>query len=141
LLECSSGTYVRTLAQDFGRFLGSLGYVRELQRVGSGSFSLDRALPLATVFQSLQAGTPMHELSCAVPFDGLMAGLPHAELSTHELGALLHGRYAAIQRVAHRISWGQGDYAALFYRERLRGVVRLEEQTLRVENVFRSESP
>lgn len=143
-LECSSGTYVRTLAQDFGRFLGSLGYVRELSRVGSGSFSLDRALPLAQILSRLQEGVPMSQLSCSVPFDGLMAGLPHTELSTQELGALLHGRYGAIQRVAHRISWGQADYAALFYRERLRGVVRLDtdgEQTLRVENVFRFGSP
>lgn len=44
-LECSSGTYVRTLAQDFGRFLGSLGYLRELCRVASGPFKLERALP------------------------------------------------------------------------------------------------
>ena len=37
-VECSSGTYVRTLAQDLGRLLGGGAHVRRLRRVSVGRF-------------------------------------------------------------------------------------------------------
>src|SRR4051812_5939989 len=36
-LSCSTGTYVRTLAQDYGKMLGSLALLESLRRVASGS--------------------------------------------------------------------------------------------------------
>jgi tRNA pseudouridine55 synthase len=38
-VTCSSGTYVRTLAADLGRFLGGGAHLRDLRRVSCGSFS------------------------------------------------------------------------------------------------------
>jgi len=43
-LHCGKGFYVRSLARDLARALGTLGYVKELRRTASGSFSLDSAL-------------------------------------------------------------------------------------------------
>ena len=37
-VECSSGTYIRTLAADLGTALGGGGHVRDLRRVAVGSF-------------------------------------------------------------------------------------------------------
>lgn len=48
-LECSQGTYVRTLAEDLGARLGSAAYLSRLRRTGIGSFSSARALPLAAL--------------------------------------------------------------------------------------------
>ena len=42
-VECSSGTYVRTLAADLGRLLGGGGHLRRLRRVAVGAFSIDEA--------------------------------------------------------------------------------------------------
>lgn len=42
-VECSSGTYVRTLADDLGRLLGGGSHLRDLRRVASGSFTEDEA--------------------------------------------------------------------------------------------------
>jgi tRNA pseudouridine55 synthase len=38
-VECSSGTYVRTLADDLGRLLGGGAHLRELRRTAIGSFT------------------------------------------------------------------------------------------------------
>lgn len=38
-VQCSSGTYVRTLAQDLGHALGGGGHLRNLRRTAIGSFS------------------------------------------------------------------------------------------------------
>jgi tRNA pseudouridine55 synthase len=44
-VECSSGTYVRTLAADLGRLLGGGAHLRALRRVASGSFTEAEARP------------------------------------------------------------------------------------------------
>ncbi len=39
-VRCSKGTYIRSLAEDIGRALGSLAHLISLRRLGSGRFSL-----------------------------------------------------------------------------------------------------
>jgi tRNA pseudouridine55 synthase len=41
---CSTGTYIRSLANDFGAFLGCGGYLQELRRTKIGNFSAADAL-------------------------------------------------------------------------------------------------
>lgn len=48
-VECSSGTYVRTLAADLGHALGGGAHLRELRRTAIGSFTLDEAHRLENV--------------------------------------------------------------------------------------------
>lgn len=45
-IHCSSGTYIRSLARDLGKSLGTLGLVAELRRTAIGPFSVSEALPL-----------------------------------------------------------------------------------------------
>lgn len=41
---CSTGTYIRSLANDFGAALGCGGYLQELRRTKIGAYSVDNAL-------------------------------------------------------------------------------------------------
>ena len=43
-VKCSSGTYIRKLAADLGRELGSVSHLRSLRRLASGSFEVQNAL-------------------------------------------------------------------------------------------------
>lgn len=43
-VQCSSGTYVRSLARDIAVSLGTVGYAGMVRRVAAGSFSLDDAV-------------------------------------------------------------------------------------------------
>lgn len=45
-VQCSKGTYIRTLAKDFGDVLGCGAYLTELRRTKSGEYSVDEALSL-----------------------------------------------------------------------------------------------
>ncbi len=47
-VDCSSGTYIRTLADDLGRLLGGGAHLRNLRRVSVGRFTLDQAGPMET---------------------------------------------------------------------------------------------
>jgi len=51
LVKCSKGTYVRTLAVDIAQELGSLCYVKDLRRIKSGFFSIDRTITLEKLIQ------------------------------------------------------------------------------------------
>ncbi|MXV39199.1 tRNA pseudouridine(55) synthase TruB [Flavobacteriaceae bacterium Ap0902] len=42
-VKCSKGTYIRSLANDFGKALGSGGYLTSLRRTHSGEFSIEMA--------------------------------------------------------------------------------------------------
>lgn len=48
-VECSSGTYVRSLAADVGAALGGGAHLRSLRRTAIGSFMADHAVPLDRV--------------------------------------------------------------------------------------------
>lgn len=45
-ISCSSGTYIRSLANDIGEKLNCGGYIEELKRTRIGNFSLENAVPL-----------------------------------------------------------------------------------------------
>jgi len=49
LVECSSGTYVRSLAADLGAALGGPAHLAGLRRLRVGSFTVDEARPLDRV--------------------------------------------------------------------------------------------
>jgi tRNA pseudouridine55 synthase len=48
-VTCSSGTYIRSLAADLGTALGGGAHLRNLERLAVGTFTLDEALPLASL--------------------------------------------------------------------------------------------
>ncbi|MEE2694265.1 MAG: tRNA pseudouridine(55) synthase TruB [Pseudomonadota bacterium] len=48
-LRCGKGVYVRSIARDLGKVLGTEGYVVELRRLGVGTFDLEAAISLAQV--------------------------------------------------------------------------------------------
>jgi len=45
-IECSKGTYVRSLIDDLGRALGCGAHLTDLRRTRSGTFGLEHAVPL-----------------------------------------------------------------------------------------------
>jgi tRNA pseudouridine55 synthase len=58
-VECSSGTYVRSLAADLGTALGGGAHLRNLRRTRVGAFTLADAVPIAAV--STESVRPMTE--------------------------------------------------------------------------------
>jgi tRNA pseudouridine55 synthase len=51
-VDCSKGTYVRSLANDLGSSLKCFGFLSGLRRIQSGSFSIDQAICLEKLKQN-----------------------------------------------------------------------------------------
>ncbi len=63
LVNCSAGTYIRSLAEDVGEVLGFGAHIEDLRRTRSGPFDLEHSIPLQAVASSWEeAFVPMQEL-------------------------------------------------------------------------------
>jgi tRNA pseudouridine55 synthase len=51
LIDCSKGTYIRSLAHDIGQTLGCGAHLKALSRTRSGSFALEECIPQAHLNQ------------------------------------------------------------------------------------------
>lgn len=54
-ITCSKGTYIRSIAYDFGRLLNSGGTLIALRRIKSGDFSIENALSPEEIIHRIQA--------------------------------------------------------------------------------------
>ena len=90
-VQCSAGTYIRTLAQDIGDALGCGAHLTELTRTEAGGFKLEQAHSLVAL-ETLDA-KQRHAL--LQPADCLVAHLPAVQLDAADATALCQGRSVA----------------------------------------------
>jgi len=111
-VECSSGTYVRTLAADLGTALGGGAHLRELRRTAIGSFTLADALPLASVSPDsiLTPAVAMRDRVAVVVSDAERIDVGHGKVLTRDERFIGDGPWAVLDHegrllamyVAHR---------------------------------------
>ena len=53
-IECSKGTYIRSMAHDFGQLLGVGGYLKSLRRTRIGDYHVDEAKSVEAFLKELQ---------------------------------------------------------------------------------------
>lgn len=87
-VHCSSGTYVRSLANDLGEALGTGAYLVGLRRTKSGRFSLRDATPLRKLQEAFRAGNWYQYL---IPAAEALGDWPAVELNPDEVEAVKHG--------------------------------------------------
>lgn len=87
-VHCSSGTYVRSLANDLGEVLGTGAYLVGLRRTKSGRFSLRDATPLRKLQEAFRAGNWYQYL---IPAAEALGDWPAVELDPDEVEAVKHG--------------------------------------------------
>jgi tRNA pseudouridine55 synthase len=87
-VHCSSGTYVRSLANDVGNALGCGAYLVGLRRTKSGRFTLREATPLRKLQDAFTAGNWYQYL---IPAAEALAEWPAVELSPDAVEEVKHG--------------------------------------------------
>ena len=92
-VQCSAGTYIRTLAQDIGAALGCGAHLTALTRLASGGFSLADACTLDEL-ETLPAAQRGARL---LPVDSLVAHLPAVSLDQDGITALCQGRHPELR--------------------------------------------
>lgn len=85
-VECSSGTYIRALARDLGKKLGTGGHLTKLRRTRVGAYEIAGATPLADLGE--EQDVPLLSLG-----DAARPLFPHRELSSNEVADLGFGKW------------------------------------------------
>jgi tRNA pseudouridine55 synthase len=85
----SKGTYIRSLARDIARALGTLGHVSYLRRTRAGPFTLDRAISLDFLSEAAKA----RQLDGAVvPLQAALDDIPALPVTPDQAQLLRHGQ-------------------------------------------------
>jgi tRNA pseudouridine55 synthase len=87
-VNCSSGTYVRSLAHDLGKNLGCGANLTGLRRTKSGRFTLRDAVPLRKLRDAFTDGTWYQHL---IPAAEALSDWNALELSNDQVDAIRHG--------------------------------------------------
>lgn len=101
-VSCSSGTYVRTLAEDFGKRLYVGAHLAELRRTRVGDFEITQAITLDQLklhFVEESLG------SVVLPLSAALSRLPFVHLNAEDVRRANHGRDVTVAEA----DWPDGE--------------------------------
>lgn len=91
-IDCSKGTYIRTIADDLGEMLGVGGHVTALRRLKSGPFEESQCVTLETMQEIFAEGGPEALDSLLQPADIAVKALEKVDLPTSTADYIRQGQ-------------------------------------------------
>ncbi|EEU21504.1 tRNA pseudouridine(55) synthase TruB [Lactobacillus mulieris] len=117
-IECSKGTYVRSLVNDLGEKLGYPAVMTYLQRTSSSGFNLEKAVKL----EELEAN-PELVLKYILPIDSFFADYETIDMSEQIWKKVKNGNAISLRNDAKKI--------ALRYNKKVKAIYELKSHTYR----------
>ena len=103
-VECSSGTYIRSLAHDIGHELGCGAFIKELVRLRCGRFEIKDAVPLASLEEAFcddRWSALLH------PMDEVLMDWAAVIVDDAAEKSIRNGRLVALEGAARQTSQGR----------------------------------
>jgi tRNA pseudouridine55 synthase len=118
----SKGTYIRSLARDIARAVGTVGHVTMLRRTRAGPFSLEKAISL----DKLNAfGQGHRQEDIILPIEAGLVDIPALDLSPEQARAVQSGRVLTGIAMKDGLHWARGaDLRPLALVENIDGVLK-----------------
>jgi tRNA pseudouridine55 synthase len=105
-VACSAGTYVRTLAEDFGKRLNVGAHLAELRRTRVGDFPIQ----LANTLEQLKVSWVDEALgTILITPDVALSRLPFVDLTAEDISRVRRGLNIRVEGAA----WAEGDWVRL----------------------------
>jgi tRNA pseudouridine55 synthase len=92
-VHCSKGTYVRTLAEDLARAMGSCGHLTALRRLAVEPFGGQAMVTLDELAQAVESG---REDEWLLPVDAGLSAWPRVEIDAARTQRFSHGNPVAV---------------------------------------------
>ena len=83
-VSCSKGTYIRSLCEDIAKKIGTIGYMKELQRTQVGNFKIEQAISI----ENLNKETVKKRI---ITIEELFKNLENVQLGKKKLQLFLNG--------------------------------------------------
>ena len=124
--ECGKGTYVRAIARDMGRRLGTTGHVIELRRLVVGPFGEEDMVSLDALQAALEAEGDA--LALLTPIEAALANLPQLDVTSDQAVRLRNGNPVLLRG---RDAPVEEDAVGVFERGRLMAIAKVEHGELK----------
>ena len=89
-VKCSKGTYIRSLCEDIAKALGTVGYMKELERTEVGDFKLEQSISIDDVISISESDKNKIEEKI-IGIEDLFNNLENIELNKRKLQLFLNG--------------------------------------------------
>ncbi len=109
-VDCSKGTYIRTLCDDIGRRLGCFAHMSALERTRSGRFDIGKAYTIEQIEEMLKN----EDMSFFVPVDLVFEEYPKLTLSKRKAHKMCNGTRVAVQGIEEGIIYRVYDESGRF---------------------------
>ena len=108
-IQCSKGTYIRTLCKDIGQALGCGGCMAQLRRVQAGEYTIDEAVPLQELLETDDPGKYLRSV------DSMFRKYPEITLTANQEKRCRHGNSfsIAMQAGTYRCYSQNGEFLML----------------------------
>lgn len=103
VVECSKGTYIRTLGEDIGEALGCGAHLSALRRIRTGGFYANQCVSL----EALEAMTEEQRLACLLPVEALLPQHVSVTLDSENAARFLSG-------MRRRGAWADAEQVAVY---------------------------
>ena len=117
-VDCSKGTYIRTLVSDIGERLGCGAHLIALRRLKSGEFSIDECLTLEGLQQLESPSSALHSL------DGALRNYPAVQLDVAAANSLEFGIPPEMSQVVTETDLSPGQVIRLQIDNKLAAIAR-----------------
>lgn len=113
IVECSKGTYIRTLCKDIGEALGCGGCMAALRRVRAGEYRIEDSIPLEKLLEESEQGLDVEHYLKKV--DSMFAAYPTVTLSEKQEKRCRNGNSFSLNMAPgkYRVYGQNGEFLAL----------------------------
>ena len=124
-VDCSKGTYIRTLCDDIGRELGPGAAVTELRRTSSNGFDESDSVPLEKIIE-MDLEDILQKL--ILPTERLFETFPAAQITSAQATRFKNGGALALERVKFSGTSPNDDVYKIYCSDEFIGLGKIDEK-------------
>lgn len=135
-VECSKGTYIRSLCNDIGLDLGTFGAMGDLERVKSASFSIDTAVKISEI-REVKTLDDVHNL--VMPIENMLQFATRLDISDKAIKFVNNGNPLGKKFVLNDVdfsTFSENDLFKLYLDDNFIGLYELRNGILYAKIVY-----
>ena len=111
-IECSKGTYVRSLVNDLGTKLGVPAVMKNLRRTSSSGFDIDQAVSLTEITENPDMVNELLQ-----PIDSFFSNYAHEDIDTNLWGKVKNGATISLKTNAKKVALRYNNRVKAIYQK------------------------
>lgn len=132
-VSCSKGTYIRTLCENIAEKLGTVGYMKELNRIKVGDFKIEDSIKV----KELEENILKNNLSKIITIEKLFKEKEKVELTDSKIKKYLNGVQIPINEIDSKTSNNNNEeICRVYYKNKFIGLGVIKNEKLKRDIVI-----